>query len=107
MVILGSCTRKLGQRPSDLPILEPPLRIGPLVRRSRGTSLGIIKLVQSPQQLLVRPDREDEIDPVWRIEVARLKSERSGGKTSGNPTGTTRVKYGTDSGRPGDVVLDD
>ena len=79
--ILGSCTRKLGQRPSDLPILEPP------------------------QRFLVCPNRENEIDPVRGIEVARLKSERRDGKTSGNPAKTTRVKYGTDSGRPGNCWL--
>lgn len=104
---LGGHIRKLSQDPSNLVVIDPPLRVSPLVRRSRRTSLGVIELVQPPNQLLIRPDREDEIDTVWRIEIARLESERSSGKASGHTTWATRMEYGADGGWPRDVVRND
>ena len=95
---LGACICKLSQHSSNLLILEPPLRVCPPIWRTRRTSLSIVELVQLPQQLLVRPHREDEIDPVWGVEIARLKSERSSGEASGHPARPTGVKYGTNSG---------
>ena len=95
---LGTRIRKLSQDSFNLLILESPFRVCPPIRRTRRTSLSIVELVQPPQQLLVRPHCEDKIDPIWGIEIARLKSERSGSKSSGHPTRPTRVKYGTDSG---------
>ena len=98
--ILDGRTRKLSQRTSNIFVIYPPLRVGPLTWGSGRTSLGVIKLAQPPHQLLVRPHCKDKIDSIWRIKITRLKSERSGSKTPGHPTWATRMKYSSDSSRP-------
>jgi hypothetical protein len=98
MTILGGRIRKLSQHSSNFFVTHPPLRVSPLIWWGCRTSLGVIKLVQPPHQLLIRSQCKDKIDTIWRIKVTSLESERSGSKTSGDPARAARMKYSTDSG---------